>query len=178
MTESIRIREARAEERGRIAELTRTAYHEYATLMQPDAWTALEQAVHAALASDDGVTRLVAELDGGVVGSTALYAPGADAYGDLASRAAWPEVRLLAVDPAMRGRGIARALVDECARRARASGASRLGLHTSRSMTAAKRLYETMGFVRDPERDFHPPGAELVEGYLLDLGHHAPITES
>jgi ribosomal protein S18 acetylase RimI-like enzyme len=49
-----------------------------------------------------------------------------------------------------------------------------LGLHTSRSMRAAVRLYERMGFVRDPEHDFHPPGAELVEGYLLRLNDPAP----
>ena len=36
-------------------------------------------------------------------------------------------------------------------------------------MRAALRLYQRMGFVRDPEHDFQPPGAELVEGYLLRL---------
>jgi GNAT superfamily N-acetyltransferase len=178
MTDRVRIRDARADERARIVELTVGAYGEYSTLMEPDAWAALEQALHAALSSDAGVTRIVAELDGAVIGSAALYEPGSEAYGDLASRAPWPEVRLVAVDPAQRGRGIARALVAECARRARASGASWLGLHTSRTMAAAKRLYEGMGFVRDPASDFQPPGAELVEGYLLDLSHHAPTTES
>jgi GNAT superfamily N-acetyltransferase len=145
--------------------------------MEPDAWAALEHALHVALSSDHGVTRLVAELDGAVVGSAALYEPGAEAYGDLASGADWPEVRLVAVDPAVRGRGIARALVTECIRRARAAGAGWLGLHTSRTMSAAKRLYESMGFVRDPARDFQPPGAELVEGYRLHLGDHAPTPE-
>ena len=69
------------------------------------------------------------------------------------------------------------ALVDECVRRARATGASVLGLHTSRSMRAAMRLYERMGFVRDPEHDFQPPGAELVEGYLLRLNDPASEPE-
>jgi ribosomal protein S18 acetylase RimI-like enzyme len=87
-------------------------------------------------------------------------------------------VRLVAVTPDLRGRGIARALVDECIRRARASGATALGLHSSRSMRAAVRLYERIGFVRDPERDFQPPGAELVEGYLLRLDGSAPHQES
>jgi hypothetical protein len=44
-------------------------------------------------------------------------------------------------------------------------------------MRAAARLYERMGFVRDPERDFQPPGAELVEGYLLRLEDVAPSSE-
>src|SRR5690349_4807658 len=137
--------------------------------MEPPAWSALDAAVRASLVDDTGVTRIVAELDGTIVGSAALYAPEAAAYGDLAALAPWPEVRLVAVDPKARGRGVARALVDECIRRARASGATAVGLHSSRSMRAALRLYERMGFVRDPERDFQPPGAELVEGYLLRL---------
>jgi GNAT superfamily N-acetyltransferase len=172
--DAIVVRDARPAEHGQIARLTLAAYREYATVMAPSAWDALEQAVHASLADDIGVTRLVAELDGDVVGSAALYAPDAAAYGTLASPASWPEVRLVAVAPTARGRGIAQALVDECIRRARLAGATMLGLHTSRSMRAAVRLYERMGFVRDPEHDFHPPGAELVEGYLLRLNDPAP----
>ena len=163
------VRTARAEDRDAIARLTLAAYGEYAAVMAPSAWAALEQAVHASLADDTGVTRLVAEIDGTIVGSAALYAPDSEAYGTLASPTSWPEVRLVAVAPTARGRGVARALVDECIGRSRRAGASVLGLHTSRSMRAAVRLYERMGFVRDPEHDFQPPGAELVEGYLLRL---------
>jgi ribosomal protein S18 acetylase RimI-like enzyme len=64
---------------------------------------------------------------------------------------------------------VARALMDDCVRRARTAGATELGIHTSHSMGVAKRMYERMGFVRAPERDFRPPGAELVEGYRLPL---------
>ena len=174
---AVRIRAARVEERERIVELTRRAYGEYAAVMEPSAWEALHAAIEASLADDTGVTRVIAELDGVVVGSAALYAPNADAYGSLASRAPWPEVRLVAVDPSARGHGIARLLVMECARRAQELGASQLGLHTSRSMRTAKALYERMGFVRDPEHDFHPPGAELVEGYQLPLDDPAPLLE-
>jgi ribosomal protein S18 acetylase RimI-like enzyme len=73
----------------------------------------------------------------------------------------------------VRGRGVGRALVAECVRRARAMGAAALGLHTSASMTAAIALYEGLGFVRTPEHDFRPEGAELVTGYRLDLGSAA-----
>lgn len=174
---ALHIRDALPADRPRIARLTMTAYGEYATVMTPESWAMLEGALRQSLADDAGVTRIVAELDGAIVGSAALYEPGVDAYGSLASRAQWPEVRLVAVAPAARGLGIARALVSECVRRARAAGAAALGLHTSRSMSAAMRLYERMGFVRDPSSDFQPPGAELVEGYRLSLGDHAPTTE-
>jgi ribosomal protein S18 acetylase RimI-like enzyme len=168
------VRTATPTDRGAIARITLAAYREYATVMAPAAWNALDQAVRSALVDDTGVTRLVAELDGTVVGSAALHAPDTAAYGDLMAVAGWPEVRLVAVDPRVRGRGVARALVDECIRRARAAGAKVLGLHTSQSMRAAVRLYERIGFVRDPEHDFQPPGAELVEGYLLHLDDAAP----
>ena len=76
-----------------------------------------------------------------------------------------PELRLLAVSQDARGKGVGSALVKECVRRARLMGATELGLHTSRSMRAAMRLYLSMGFERAPERDFLPPGGEVVEGY-------------
>ncbi|PYP77887.1 MAG: GNAT family N-acetyltransferase [Gemmatimonadetes bacterium] len=176
-THPLSIRPARPTDRSAIARLTLAAYREYASVMLPDAWHAADQAIRASLAVDSGVTRLVAELDGRVVGSAALHAPDAAAYGDLASATSWPELRLVAVDPAERGRGIARALVEECIRRARAIGATALGLHTSRSMRAARQLYERMGFVRDPEHDFQLPGSELVEGYLLRLDVSASPSE-
>jgi ribosomal protein S18 acetylase RimI-like enzyme len=59
--------------------------------------------------------------------------------------------------------------MDECLRRARASGATEIGLHTSRSMKAAIQMYERMGFERAPENDFQPPGTERVLGYRLGL---------
>jgi putative SOS response-associated peptidase YedK len=43
----------------------------------------------------------------------------------------WPIVRMLVVDPAARGRGVGRALMDECCRRARRDGSRVLALHTS-----------------------------------------------
>ena len=66
-------------------------------------------------------------------------------------------------------RGVGRALMAECVRRARAAGAAALGLHTSQSMRVAGRMYERMGFVRAPEYDFLPPGGELVRAYRLTV---------
>jgi GNAT superfamily N-acetyltransferase len=171
------VRDAWPDEIATIAQITRLAYGEYSSRMEPAAWNVLEQEIESALTNDRGVTRLVAELDGVVVGSAALYAPDTAAYGNLASVTLWPEVRLVAVHPAARGRGIARALVEDCVRRARRAGARVIGLHTSETMRAAKQLYERMGFVRDPDHDFQPPGAELVEGYLLRLDDHASHPE-
>jgi GNAT superfamily N-acetyltransferase len=165
----VRVRDARDDERDLVRDLTLRAYAEYATAMQPTAWRGLEAAVRAALDSDEGAERIVAERGGTLVGSVFLFPPAADAYGGLAARASWPELRLLAVAPEARGAGVGRALVEECVRRARRAGATELGLHTSRSMRPAIRIYERMGFVRAPDRDFQPDGAELVEAYRLPL---------
>jgi len=163
------VRDARRADRDAIRALTLSAYSEYAHVMEPDAWAGLSAAVKAALDSSDPMERIVADDDGTLIGSVLLYPASARAYGDLASVANDPELRLLAVALDARGRGVGRALVDECVRRAREAGASALGLHTSKSMAAAIQLYQRMGFERAPELDFQPPGAEVVWGFRLKL---------
>lgn len=166
------IRDAREEDRDAVRELTLAAYAEYAKVMEPRAWAGLDGAVRAALESGAATDRIVALHGGRMVGSVMLFPPQVQAYGALAGAARAPELRLLAVSPDARGLGVGRALVDECIRRARRMGAAELGLHTSKSMRAAMGLYRRMGFIRAPEADFHPEGAELVEGYRLPLDPH------
>jgi predicted N-acetyltransferase YhbS len=166
----VRMRDARAEDREAVSALTLRAYGEYADRMDPEAWTELEGALRRALANEDpSVERIVAERGGEIVGSVMLWPPAADVYGGFTGALGWPELRLLAVAPGTRGLGVGKALVRECMRRARGMGAAELGLHTSRSMEVAIGMYERMGFVRDPEHDFQPPGAELVTAYRLPL---------
>jgi predicted N-acetyltransferase YhbS len=174
---ALHIRDARPDEHDAIAALTLAAYAEYASIMTPTAWAGLADALRSALARE-GTERVVAEMGGAVVGSVMLFPPEADAYGGIVgderpTDGAGPEIRLLAVSRDGRQRGVGEALVSECVRRARAQGASEVGLHTSRSMRAAMRLYGRLGFVRAPERDFEPEGGEIVEGYRLPL-HDAP----
>jgi GNAT superfamily N-acetyltransferase len=137
--------------------------------MDPTSWAALSGAIEAGLSTTQAVDRIVAHDGSAIVGSALLFPPAADAYGGLTTSFKLPEVRLVSVEPAARGRGIARALMQECFHRAKAAGATHIGLHTSRSMGAAVRMYERMGFERVPENDFQPPGTELVVGYQLRL---------
>lgn len=165
----IRIRDARLDERAAIRALTLAAYAEFAAIMAPSAWAGLDQSVRSALAGAAPAEWIVAEQSGALVGSVMLCPPAADAYGGALGRIDWPELRLLAVAPAARGQGVGAALVEACIQRARQSGATTLGLHTSDSLHAAIRMYERMGFVRVPAYDFQPPGAELVKAYRLSL---------
>ncbi|MGH9223258.1 MAG: GNAT family N-acetyltransferase [Acidimicrobiales bacterium] len=78
-------------------------------------------------------------------------------------------VRMLVVAPDAQRQGVGSRLVGACIERARAAGRTRVSLHTTASMTAARRLYERLGFARAPERDWVPePGVHLL-GYLLAL---------
>lgn len=78
-------------------------------------------------------------------------------------------IRFLAVHPEARGRGVGAALVAACIERARATGQSRLLLHSTRWMTAAMHLYERLGFCRAPGLDWEPePGVELL-GFAYEL---------
>jgi ribosomal protein S18 acetylase RimI-like enzyme len=60
-------------------------------------------------------------------------------------------VRMLGVDPSARRRGIARALMEACLAEARRAGKDLVTLETTETMTAAQRLYESMGFDRGPD---------------------------
>ena len=78
--------------------------------------------------------------------------------------------------PIRRGRGIGRLLTEECIRRARAAACPAIGLHTTELMAVARAMYERMGFVRAPERDFHPIPEIRVMGYRLNLSPPASPT--
>ncbi|MFF8970415.1 GNAT family N-acetyltransferase [Streptomyces sp. NPDC014995] len=67
------------------------------------------------------------------------------------------EIRMLAVARETRGRGAGEALVRFCVERARSTpGCTAVVLSTQRTMHAAHRIYERLGFVRTPERDWNP----------------------
>lgn len=98
---------------------------------------------------------------GEVLGTVTVVLPGTP-YSEV-SAPGEIEFRMLAVSRSARGRGVGEALVRAVFDRARAVGASRVVLSSSTHMLAAHRLYERLGFVRQPERDWSPlPGVELV----------------
>ena len=165
-----RIRDARVDDRDAIEAVTLAAYQQYAAVM-PALWEAYRQNIASTLAAAALDAQIVAEDGGRIVGSVLLYRAGTaiarPGGGSLAL--ASPEVRLLAVAPAARGKGVGDALMHECVARSRASGAASLTLHTTDMMQAAVRLYERMGFVRAPEIDFQPAPGIVVKGFRLDL---------
>jgi ribosomal protein S18 acetylase RimI-like enzyme len=98
----------------------------------------------AALAESGEI--IVAELDGKIAGAVAYVGPGAPKAQFF--RPEWPIMRMLVVAPEFRGRGIGRALAQECMGRARRDGATAFALHTSELMAVALPMYQRMGFER------------------------------
>lgn len=113
---------------------------------------------------------LLVAVDGdGTVLGTVTFCPAGSSWREIA-REDEAEFRMLAVDPAVQGRGVGRALVSACLDRARELGLRGLVLSTPAQNSRAHDLYERMGFVRDPLRDWTPvPGVDLV-AYTLHLG--------
>ncbi|MET7570909.1 GNAT family N-acetyltransferase [Streptomyces sp. NPDC005492] len=95
-------------------------------------------------------------VDGDRLLGGVTFVPGPGPVADIA-RPGEAEIRALAVDHAARGRGAGEALVRACVDRARATGGcTTVVLSTQRSMHAAHRIYERLGFVRTPDRDWNP----------------------
>lgn len=114
-----------------------------------------------AAARADEADVLVARLGGQVVGTVTFCLAG-NRWANIA-RPGEAEFRMLAVDPRVQGRGIGRLLVQECLARTAACGASATVITTEPEMVVAQRMYEHLGFVRTPDRDWSPgPGIDLL----------------
>jgi ribosomal protein S18 acetylase RimI-like enzyme len=108
---------------------------------------------------------VVAEEDGVIMGAVGYLAPGRSK--ESVFRSDWAVLRMMAVDPAHRGKGLARILADECARRARRDGAAALALYTSPAMTIAIAMYKRMGFKL--QRAIPPVIGMPAELYTLEV---------
>ena len=150
------VRSARPDEYAALGELCVAAYR--ADDLGSPAYDAVlrdvaQRAAHAEVlvAADGGtpVGTVTLVLDGGPLGEIAAGDEG--------------EFRMLAIAPAAQGRGAATALVEACAARARERGRRALVASSQDRMRRAHAVYERLGFVREPARDWSPvEGVDLV----------------
>lgn len=164
------VRFAGPADRDAIQAVTLSAYLEYAPSI-PAHWEGYRQNIIATLAAAAPGTQIVALDDDRVVGAVLLHPAGTSmgVPGGGPVTLTWPEVRLLAVAPSARGRGVGAALMNECIHRARSAGATALTLHTTELMQTAMRLYERLGFERAHDLDLEPAPGIVAKGYRLDL---------
>ncbi|MDT3399329.1 bifunctional helix-turn-helix transcriptional regulator/GNAT family N-acetyltransferase [Streptomyces sp. B1866] len=131
-------------------------------------WNAEFEALVARIVADFGAGHdpareraWIAEMGGRAVGSVLCVrdeAPGA------------ARLRLLLVEPEARGAGLGERLVRACADFARTAGYGELVLWTNDVLTAARAIYERVGFELVAERPHRSYGADLVgQDWRMDL---------
>jgi len=165
MNKKVPIREAGGGELAAVEALVKGAYLEYRELVPAVGWERWMESITQAIHSGAGLI-LVAEVDGISQGAVQFF-PDASR----SRQGHWPAgaatIRLLAVRPEARGRGLGTLLTQECLRRARELQISTIYLYTGRFMLAAQQIYEKLGFQRAPE--FDPPQDPGPIAYRLDL---------
>lgn len=168
----IEIRDARREEFEALGRLTAEAYAQLPRMPGPDALPGYYAELRAVAerAAQPSVAVLVAAEPSGALWGGVTFIGQMKYYGaEPASRVADAAgIRMLAVDPRARGRGLGRALTEACIARARALDRAEVVLHTTDVMQIARGLYERMGFRRSPDLDFGPGGFTVL-GFRLRL---------
>jgi ribosomal protein S18 acetylase RimI-like enzyme len=156
------VRPVRPDEYDDVAELTAGVY-----LREGYGSREYEPRLRDVAGRDASAHVLVAALDNRIVGAVTVATRGGE----------WAEasgpgdavIRMLVVDPSIRGSGTGEALVQACVNCARADGCTQIKLSTEPTMTVAHRLYERVGFVRAPEDDWEPVPGVVLLGYRLEL---------
>ena len=156
---AVTIREARSDELEAVGALTVDAYVADGRITVDDPYT--ERLRDAAARARDAALLVAIAPDGTLLG-TATYVPPGTPFAELGA-VGEAEIRMLAVSPAARGGGVGRLLSEACIERARTAGCQAVALSSGTWMAAAHRLYERLGFVRTPDRDWSPSeGVRLI----------------
>jgi GNAT superfamily N-acetyltransferase len=171
------IRRAHPGERDAVVRVRLAAFEEYRPSSQ-DATRAFERWTRTMVEGPEQGEIFVALEDDGVaemriVGTGALLLPPEQPdYGIARSStllpAEWAKLRLLSVDPAYRGRGIARMLTEARIRRSREACVPVVALHTSEPFVVARGMHERAGFRRAPDYDFFVAGTR-AEAWIYTL---------
>ena len=160
-TPKLEIRDAREDELTAMLEVTKASYEEFRDGSPDGFWDAYMANIEEAILRAHDSERIAAFLDGKLVASVLLCRK--------PLRGDDPEIRLLAVLPAFRARGIARQLMEECERRVSRMGTRRVVLHSTHLMSIARQWYERSGYRRYEAIDFYPAPGFLVMGFAKDL---------
>ena len=165
---AVHVREAAPVEYAAIGELTVRAY---ATVGDPldggPTYAAYEDELRDVAGRARTCVVLVATGDAGRILGAVTYVPGPGTPWSETELDGEAGFRALAVDPEARGRGVGRALATACVERAREAGRHGVAILTRPSMTAAHRLYESLGFVRERPRDWEFEPGEWLWSYVL-----------
>jgi ribosomal protein S18 acetylase RimI-like enzyme len=128
--------------------------------------------VMADVASRVGRTHVLVAAEAGtgrILGCVTIEEDGVIGDDDERPEPGASHIRMLGVDPAARGLGVGRALMEASISRARVLGKRFVTLRTTPLMAAAQRLYGSMGFDLDPGRDLAFDSGFRLIAYRLAL---------
>lgn len=151
-----------------VVELLVESYGQYESDFSTEVWQDYLERIKQSLNNPALDRVLVAKSEGEFLGTLQLFTNSEAAYQNPNIGIVDPIVRLLAVSPAARGKGVAQALLKESASYAKDKGADFLYLHSGENMTQAIRLYEHLGFKRDESKEFHNADVH-VKCFRLEL---------
>ncbi|MEV8337673.1 GNAT family N-acetyltransferase [Leucobacter sp. NPDC077196] len=171
MQETITIRRVRPDEYASVGAMVRAAYEgDYP--LNDEYLSEIED-----VAERDATSEVLVAVDrtsGELLGTITIPRPGEWLIDDTAENEF--DVRLLGVARPARGRGVGATIMRHAADVARSRGLDRVVLHTGEQMIAAQRLYERLGFVQIPEREFtieREIGPLRILSYGLDVERSA-----
>ena len=132
-----------------IASISIAAYQEYSTNLTAENWQKMQQSLANVSQTAKAASFIVAEIERKIVGAIAYYPPGKS--NPKFFEINWASLRLLAVAPEYRRRGIGKLLTKAGIDRAKQDNARGIGLYTSEAMTTAQKMYTSLGFQCDRE---------------------------
>lgn len=169
-TSDVRIREAVAADDAAIGELLVESFvARYARKMPEVVVTPHRKDELRDVAGKREVAKVwVAEVAGKIVGTVALWPPGAHRSESWITGAA--DLRHLAVDGAHAGKGLSKLLIDVAEAHARAAKWKGVCLHVRRGAHGVRQIYEKRGYVRREEGDLDFLPEVFLEAFFLPLG--------
>jgi ribosomal protein S18 acetylase RimI-like enzyme len=164
---TVTVRPAHSSELERVGELTVEAYAVDGFVAEDDGYADhLRDAASRAREAEVYVAVLPDHPD--EVAGTVTFCPQGSPWGERAGPGEG-ELRMLAVAPQARRRGVAAALVSVCVERSLELGYTAVVLSSMPVQQDAHRLYERLGFRRTPELDWSPDTRVDLLAYRLDL---------
>ncbi|MEO2205424.1 GNAT family N-acetyltransferase [Paenibacillus pabuli] len=162
-TTAVTIQPASEADHKGIVDILIASYAEYKdTFQDQQRWVAYVKDIEESLDNPYLTQLWVAKVDDQIVGTVQLFETAHNAYPNFELPIDYPFIRLLGVDPAWRGHGIARELLRQCVASAKDMGKNTVYLFTGGQMTNAIRLYERFGFVEDEEFSTRSSGGNAI----------------
>ncbi|GAA0305150.1 GNAT superfamily N-acetyltransferase [Gracilibacillus halotolerans] len=168
MNNQIIVKELVSEDAEAVRLLLIESYQQYEHYFTPQAWEEYSNRIVSSIDNPNVDIIFVAELEQRVVGTLQLFRSGVEAYEIPELQIQAPIIRLVAVHPEARGRGVGNVLLNNAIQKVKALGESSIYLHTTDFMVHAVQLYKKLGFQRDKTNDFSR-GNMVSKCYRLDL---------